>query len=440
MIKKILLTPFQKFVKTGSMAGMLLFVTTIIAIVWANSPYADSYDSFLQFKFGFRFHNFELIKPLILWINDGLMAIFFFLIGLELKRELLIGEINTVKKAAFPFVAAIGGVTVPIVFYLILNQNPATVKGWGIPMATDIAFALAILSLLGKRVPLSLKVFLTAFAIIDDIAAVIVIAVFYSTNVNVMLLFYGLILIFLLALFYYYRKFSLEIGIIVAGIIWFLFLKSGIHPTIAGVLLAFTIPIKRKINVKSFAESLASISNSLVNISDDDDNHLLTKDEIKCIDNLDDLSVEVRSPLQHLEHKLHKLVAYFILPVFAFANAGVMISAGYNFDYALIKSIIISLFVGKFVGVILFSYLGIKFKITELPLGLKFKQIIGIAAIAGIGFTMSIFIDHLAFAGDERSINSVKFGIIIASLISGIVGYTILRVTSKEEASPKKTV
>ena len=435
MIKKILLTPFQKFVKTGSMAGMLLFITTILAITWANSPYAASYDSLLQFKLGFSFHDFELRKPLILWINDGLMAIFFFLIGLELKRELLIGEINTLKKAAFPFIAAIGGVTIPIVFYLILNQNPDTVKGWGIPMATDIAFALAILSLLGKRVPLSLKVFLTAFAIIDDIAAVIVIAVFYSTDVNLMLLFYGVVLISLLAVFYYYRKFSLEIGIIVAGIIWFLFLKSGIHPTIAGVLLAFTIPIKRKINIKSFADSLASISNSLVGSSDENKKHLLTKEEIKCIDNLDDLSVEVRSPLQHLEHKLHKMVAYFILPVFAFANAGVMISSTYNFDFALIQNIIISLFVGKFTGVILFSYLGIKLKITELPHGLKFKQIVGVAAIAGIGFTMSIFIDHLAFAGDERSINSVKLGIIIASVIAGAVGYTILRLTSKEDSN-----
>ena len=434
MIKNILLTPFQKFVKTGSIAGMLLFGTTIIAMIWANSPYASTYDSILQFKIGISFHDFELRKPLILWINDGLMAIFFFLIGLELKRELLVGEINSFKKAAFPFIAALGGVIVPIVLYLILNQNPATEKGWGIPMATDIAFALAILSLLGKRVPLSLKVFLTAFAIIDDIAAVIVIAIFYSTNVQISLLFYGFVLILLLAVFYYYRTFSLEIGIIVASVIWFLFLKSGIHPTIAGVLLAFTIPLKRKIDIKSFAKSLASISNNIVNISDDDEKHLLTKDEIKCIDDLDDLSVEVRSPLQHLEHKLHKMVAYFILPVFAFANAGVMISSDYNFDYNLIQSIIISLFVGKFAGVILFSYLGIKLKITELPFGLKFKQIVGVAAIAGIGFTMSIFIDHLAFAGDERSINSVKVGIIIASLIAGVVGYTILRLTSKKES------
>ena len=433
MIIKILLTPFQKFVKTGSTAGMLLFGTTIIALIWANSSYGYFYESLLQYEIGISFENFELKKPLILWINDGLMAIFFFLIGLELKRELLVGEINTLKKATFPLVAALGGVIVPIALYLVLNENPETAKGWGIPMATDIAFALAILSLLGKRVPLSLKVFLTAFAIIDDIAAVIVIAVFYSAEVDILLLFYGFTLIILLALLYYYGNYSLEIGLIIAVIIWFLFLKSGIHPTIAGVLLAFTIPIKRRINIKSFAKNLTSISNKIINVSDDDEKHLLTKEEMKCVENLDDLTSEVMSPLQHLEHKLHSWIAYFILPVFAFANAGVVISSDYAYDYALMRNIIISLFVGKFFGVVLFSYLGIKFKLTELPIGLKFKQIIGISAIAGVGFTMSIFIDHLAFADDERSIISAKIGIIIASLVSGIVGYTILRLTSKKK-------
>jgi len=305
MIKKIFLLPFQKFVKTESLAGMLLFGATIIALIWANSSYGAYYESLWQYEIGISFQDFELKKPLILWINDGLMAIFFFLIGLELKRELLIGEINTVKKAAFPFVAALGGVIVPVGLYLALNQNPETVKGWGIPMATDIAFALAILSTLGKRVPLSLKIFLTAFAIIDDIAAVLVIAIFYSVSINWLFIFYGLILIAFLGLLYYKKKYSFTIGIVLAIIIWFLFLKSGIHPTIAGVLLAFTIPIKRRLNIKSFSHQLNSIFNKIKNVNDDDEKHLLTKDEMKCIDNLDDLSFEVRSPLQHLEYKLH---------------------------------------------------------------------------------------------------------------------------------------
>jgi len=433
MIKKVILTPFQKFIKAESLAGMLLFGATIIALLWANSPYGASYENLWQYEIGISFQEYELKKPLILWINDGLMSIFFFLIGLELKRELLIGEINSLKKAAFPFIAALGGVLIPIALYLFLNQNPDTVKGWGIPMATDIAFALAILSRLGNRVPLSLKIFLTAFAIIDDIAAVLVIAAFYSLNINWLFILYGILLIGLLSILYHKRRYSLEIGLVFAVIIWFLFLKSGIHPTIAGVLLAFTIPIKRKLNVKSFSDSLSSISSKITKVSDDDEKHLLTKDEIKCIEHLDDLTFEVRSPLQHLENILHNWIAYLILPIFAFANAGVVISTNYAFDFSLMTTIAISLFAGKFIGVALFSYIGIQLKLTELPSGVKFKQILGISAIAGVGFTMSIFIGNLAFDGDLININSAKVGIIIGSVVSGVIGYLILRFTKNEE-------
>ncbi|MBN1651354.1 MAG: Na+/H+ antiporter NhaA [Bacteroidales bacterium] len=431
MFKNTLLSPFQKFVKAESFSGMLLFGATIIALIWANSSYGNFYESIWQYKFGISFQDFELKKPLILWINDGLMAIFFFLIGLELKRELLVGEINTLKKASFPFVAALGGVLVPIGLYLFLNQNPDTAKGWGIPMATDIAFALAVLSTLGKRVPLSLKIFLTAFAIIDDIAAVLVIALFYSVSIHWMYILYGIILIAILGFLYHKTRFSFTIGIVFAIVIWFLFLKSGIHPTIAGVLLAFTIPIKKRIDIKSFSNHLTSISKDIVNVSDEDKKHLLTEDEMKCIDNLDDLIFEAQSPLQHLERKSHSWISYFILPVFAFANAGVVINTSFNFDFSLMTTIAISLFAGKFVGVALFSYLGVRFKLTELPSGVNFKQIVGIAAIAGVGFTMSIFIDNLAFNGDLISINSAKVGIIIGSVISGMLGYAILRFTGK---------
>jgi NhaA family Na+:H+ antiporter len=424
--------PFYKFFKPESVAGILLFGATIMALIWANSSYVDYYENLLQYKIGISFHNFELKKPLLLWINDGLMAIFFFLIGLELKRELLVGEINTLKKAAFPFVAALGGVLVPVGLYLFLDVNPDTSKGWGIPMATDIAFALAILSTLGKRIPLSLKVFLTAFAIIDDIAAVLVIAVFYSESITWSYIVSGAVIISLLALLYYKRKYSFTLGIISAIIVWLLFLKSGIHPTIAGVLLAFTIPIKRRMNIKSYSLRIGAISNKIMSVyGDPDENKLLTKGEVKFLEELDHLTSQVRSPLQHLEHKLHSLVAYFILPVFAFANAGVAINLNYDFNFSLMAHIAISLFVGKFVGVALFSYLGIKAKITELPKGVDFKQILGISAIAGVGFTMSIFIGNLAFYGEPVYITSAKIGIIIGSLISGIVGYAILRSTSK---------
>ena len=247
MIKKVLLTPFQKFVKIESFSGILLMITTLIALIWANSPYGESYASIWQYKVGFTTDGFELNKPLILWINDGFMAVFFFLIGLEIKRELLIGELNSVKKIAFPLFGALGGMLVPVLFFIFLNQNPETFKGWGIPMATDIAFSLAILKLLGNRIPLSLKIFLTAFAIVDDIGAVLVIAVFYSGNLNLMMLSSAILLLAVLYYFSFkgfYSKFLLvSFGII----IWVLFLKSGIHPTVAGILLAFSVPIRQKI-------------------------------------------------------------------------------------------------------------------------------------------------------------------------------------------------
>lgn len=431
MVKKKLLPPFQKFIKTESLAGMLLFGATIIALIWANSPFGSYYENLWQSEIGITIHNFELKKPLILWINDGLMAIFFFLIGLELKRELLIGEINTLKKASFPFIAALGGIIFPIILFFVLNDDPSTSNGWGIPMATDIAFALAILTTLGKRIPLSLKIFLTAFAIIDDIAAVLVIAAFYSVDINWLFILYGIILIGALSFLYYKRRYSIAIGLIFAVVIWFLFLKAGIHPTIAGVLLAFTIPIKRKINISLFSENINLISESIVKATGKKKKHLLSKAEIEHIENLDELTSDVRSPLQHLEHKLHNWIAFLILPIFAFANAGVVINTNSIFNFSLISTVAISLFAGKFIGVVFFSYLGVKFKLTELPSGVKFKQILGIAAISGVGFTMSIFIGNLAFGIDLISINSAKVGIIIGSVISGVIGYFILRFTSK---------
>lgn len=433
MIKKYFLTSLQKFIKIESSAGLLLFSATIIALILANSQFAEYYHSIWKLKLGFSFHNFELKKDLILWINDGLMAIFFFFIGLELKRELLVGEINTIKKAAFPFIAAMGGILIPVGFFLFLNDNPETTKAWGVPMATDIAFALAILSILGKRVPLSLKIFLTAFAIFDDLAAVLVIASFYSTDVNWWYILLGILLTLILSFYYYKRKYELTIGLITAVVVWVLFLKSGIHPTIAGVLLAFTIPIRKKINMEGLLEKIQYISNNIVNLSSIKETQILTKEETQCINNLDDLTSEVVSPLQHLEHKLHYVIAYFILPVFAFANSGVTINLNYDFDYSLIINIAISMFLGKFVGIFLFSYLGVKLKLVELPSALNFHHILGIAAIAGVGFTMSIFIANLAFQDDLIRINSAKVGIIIGSFISALTGYLLLKFLSKNK-------
>jgi Na+:H+ antiporter, NhaA family len=430
MLKKIIITPFQKFIKTESLSGILLFGATIMALIWANSQYGQVYESIWQYKIGVSFQDFELKKPLILWINDGLMAIFFFLIGLELKREFLIGELNTIKKAAFPFFAALGGVLAPIALFLFFNKNPETINGWGIPMATDIAFALAILSLLGKRIPLSLKVFLTAFAIIDDIGAVLVIAIFYSAAINWMLILYALLLFIILAFLNYRKIYINYVYFFIGVVICFLFLKSGIHPTIAGVLMAFTIPISQKVNIKKYAKKLSHIVDS---IKSDRNNQrdILSQNQIEQIENLELSTGKVRSPLQHLEYKLHKWIAYFIMPIFALSNAGVIINTDMNLDYSLIANIAIGLFVGKFVGISLMSFLGVKLKITELPKGVNFKQIIGVAILAGVGFTMSIFIANLAYMGAPTFIDSAKIGILIGSFISGIIGYIILRLSSK---------
>ena len=426
MIRKKLLTPFQKFINLESSAGILLFAATIVALIWANSPLGDNYAKLWEVKVGVSLDGFQLKKALILWINDGLMAIFFFVIGLELKREFLVGEINTLKKAAFPFFAAMGGIFIPVLIFLLLNTDPESTDGWGIPMATDIAFALAILKALGRRAPLSLKIFLTAFAIIDDIAAVLVIALFYSENIDWLMLGLGVGLAGLLALFYN-RRYNLELGLLMAVVVWFFFLKSGIHPTIAGVLLAFTIPIKREMRVNVFSKKLAEVSNRITRESKQQGKTLLTHDEISSLDDLDDISQSVRSPLQHLEHKLHGLTAYFILPVFAFANAGVVLKTDLDFNFALMTNIAVALVIGKALGITLLSYLGIKFKLTELPTGISFRHIVGISFIAGVGFTMSIFIGNLAFGDNMRSVNSAKVGIMIGSAIAGLTGYLILR-------------
>ncbi|NRR90993.1 Na+/H+ antiporter NhaA [Winogradskyella undariae] len=432
MIKRIFLTPFQKFVKLESFSGILLLLATIIALVWANSPFGDVYRDLWQYDVGIVTQSFEFKKPLILWINDGLMAIFFFLIGLEIKRELVIGELNSPKKIAFPLVGAIGGMLVPVLFFLMINQNPETAKGWGIPMATDIAFSLAILNVLGNRVPLSLKVFLTAFAIVDDIGAVLVIALFYSGSIKITLL---LIAVALLAVLYFlsYKGIYSRFLLFFFGIaVWFLFLKAGLHPTIAGILLAFSVPIRQKIKTATFLEQLESVFNRLKKASVLK-TPILSSEQLHIIDDLGDWSSKFQSPLQHLEHRLHGWVAYFIIPTFALANAGVLLSGSEALDTMLVINIIVSLILGKSIGITLIVFIAKKIKIIEVPSDIKFVQIIGVSFLAGIGFTMAIFIASLAFESSPEYIDSAKIGILIGSFISAIIGYVILHLSSKKK-------
>lgn len=433
MKRVVYLNPMQKFIKAESFSGVLLFIAMALALILSNLPFSESFKGIWEYKIGIKTESFELVKPLILWINDGLMAIFFFLIGLEIKREILIGELNSLKKASLPIFAAIGGMVVPLSLFLILNKNPETVNGWGISMATDIAFTLAILKLLGKRVPLSLKIFLTAFAIIDDIGAVLVIAIFYTSQISWMLLFYaGILLIVLYALSYFriHNKFILlSFGIVV----WTLFLKSGVHPTIAGILLAFAVPIRQRIDEFAYADKLKQIIHRLTKSINTNDLPLLTKKQIEELDNLEDLTSKVQSPLQQLEHRMHNWVAFLIMPVFALSNAGISFSGNLTVDSSLVINLAISLFAGKAIGVSVFSYLSVKLKIATLPKNIDFSHIIGVAILSGVGFTMSLFIGNLAFYSSEIYINSAKIGIIIGSVSSGILGYIVLRILSSKK-------
>jgi len=436
MIQKKISSPFQKFVKIESLSGILLLIATIIAIVWSNSSFRDSYQSFWQYKIGFTTENFELNKPLILWINDGLMAIFFFLIGLEIKREFLIGELNSIKKVSFPILGALGGMIIPVALFLLFNKSPETVKGWGIPMATDIAFSLAILKLLGNKVPLSLKLFLTAFAIVDDLGAVIVIAIFYSGTIKMSLLVAAAILLGTLYVLSYKGYYSKFLNIIFGIVIWILFLKSGIHPTLAGILLAFAVPVRQKIHTSVFIDNLITITDK-IRQAKVVHQPILSKEQIEQIDDLENWTSKFQSPLQHLEHKLHDWVAYFIIPVFALANAGVLINSGVDMDTTLVLNIIISLVLGKSIGISSIILLAKRVKLIEVPKEISDKQIIGVSFLAGIGFTMAIFITSLAFKNNPVSIDSAKIGILIGSLISGILGFTILIWKSKDEKAPK---
>jgi len=422
-------SPFQKFVQIESLSGILLFGAAALAMILANSPLAAWFQSLWEYKIGISASGFELVKPLILWINDGLMAIFFFVIGLEIKRELLLGELNTVKKATFPLFAAVGGMVIPVVLFLVLNQNPETANAWGIPMATDIAFSLAILKLLGNKVPIGLKIFLIAFAIVDDLGAVLIIAVFYSEEIKWGLIGIAMILLMILIFLSSRKIYEWSLFLLFGVIIWVLFLKSGIHPTIAGVLMAFTIPVRRKIDLSTYVKGLGVIADNIRD-SGDPKSPLLSKKQIEEIDNLEDWTEKTQSPLQHLEHKLHNWVAFLIMPLFALSNSGVQLGGeGMDLHLSLSGTLAISLVAGKLAGVALFSWVAIKLGVAELPLETTFRQIIGVAMLAGVGFTMSIFVANLAFPDQQMLLDSSKVGIIAGSLIAGLGGYLVLRLS-----------
>jgi len=386
--------PFATFLKLQTASGILLIACAIVALIWANSPWKDAYATLWGTKFTVGYgESFILSKPLALWVNDGLMAIFFLLVGLEIKRELMTGELSSPKQAALPAAAALGGMLVPAGIFAAFNIGKDTISGWGIPMATDIAFSLGVLALLGKKAPLSLKIFLTAVAIVDDLGAVIVIAVFYTATIHWALL-AASIGFWLLALLFGKTGGRHPVVFILLGVaMWVCMLKSGVHATIAGVLLAIAIPGKM----------LASEGDPLTEV---------------------------------WEHTLHPWVAYIIMPIFALANAGVMIGQG--FGQALVSAealgIILGLVLGKPIGLLLFSWMAVKAKLADLPAGMGWKQLLGVGFLAGIGFTMSLFVAELAYPGATDKLNTAKAGILVASMIAAIIGYCYIAMAARKSA------
>ena len=419
-----------------STAGIVLLVSAVIAMIWANSAWSESYHHLWEYKISIQAGEYGISKTLHEWINDGLMALFFFVIGLELKREIMAGELSDMGKAILPLIAALGGMLFPALIYFLFNPGGPQSNGWGIPMATDIAFALGIMSLLGNRVPLSLKIFLTALAIADDIGAVLVIAFFYTSDISMLSLGIGaLFLVLLLAANYIGVRSTLFYGLVGIAGVWLAFLMSGVHATIAGVLAAFAIPARTKIDEEKFIQVLEDQLREFHAIPPNDVT-LLEPAQYKVIEKINRLTKAAGTPLQKLEYKLHSWVSYLVMPLFAFSNSGITLHAGFLNDVlssSITLGILMGLVVGKFVGVLIFCWVAVKTKITALPHGVTWKQIIGVALLAGIGFTMSLFITTLAFK-DVQLVTDAKLGIFIASIISGVAGYFVLK---KASTTPK---
>ena len=412
----------ERFIKDESFSGVLLFVATIAAVMVANSALSDSYFALWNMALGVTLGEHTISMNLTHWINDGLMALFFLMVGLEIKRELLIGELSSVQKASFPIVAAIGGMIIPALVYVSFNMDDP--KGFGIPMATDIAFALGILMLLGKKVNPALKLFLVALAVVDDLGAVIVVATVYTNEIHAeYFLHAGLVyaLIWILNL----KKVTMLMPYLLLGIALWIFIHSvGVHATIAGVLLAFAIPISSKVDEREFLESTSkSVQEFANNI---DTIPILNHHQIDALEDIAYNYDKVQNPLVKLEHQLHGLSAFFIMPLFAFSNAGVILDfSAVSQNMMIVVGVVLGLIVGKPLGIVGFTYLAQKLNIVKKPKDLSWDEVIAVGFLGGIGFTMSIFITQLAFL-DQSVIDAVKLGIFFASFIAGVLGVLLI--------------
>jgi NhaA family Na+:H+ antiporter len=422
---------FQQFTRLQASGGILLLAAAALALLWANSPWGESYfrlwETYLKIELG----NLALKETLLHWANDGLMVIFFFVVGLEIKREVLVGELASPRRAALPLFAALGGMILPALIYTAFNLGRPGEAGWGIPMATDIAFVLGILTLFGNRVPISLKVFFTALAIADDLGAVLVLALFYSGEISWVAL--GIGAVFLAALIVLNRghvRHPLPYALLGVGL-WLAFLQSGVHPTIAGVLLAMTIPARAVVRAEAF---MAQCTAALTGLGPDEVHSERDRRQQAAAQTLEVIAERIQTPLQRLERSLNPWVAYLIVPVFALANAGVDLSGdlGEVLTNPIPLGIILGLLLGKSMGITLFSWLAVKAGVADLPYGVSWRQLFAASWLAGIGFTMSLFIASSAFA-EPALLALAKIAILIASVLAAAIGFALITVTSPRQ-------
>jgi NhaA family Na+:H+ antiporter len=428
---------FQRFFHSEASGSVLLLLFTVVALVWANSPWADLYERMLHVKLGLTFGRWAFSMSAAHWVNDGLMALFFFVVGLEIKRELVVGQLSTFRSALLPVAAALGGLAVPALIYTWLNAGGPGAAGWGVPMATDIAFALGVLALVGPRVPLGLKVFLTALAIADDLGAVLVIAVFYTEKVNLVAL--GVVAA-LLALLWLITRLSVRrygAYFLLAAGVWAAMLASGVHATVAGILVALTVPVRAGIEPGDFLAAVRARLTRLEQWKLSRESMVQHAEQMAIIEEMGTATLDFLPAGFALERYLHPITAYLVLPLFALFNAGVRLDG--RIQEALLQpvslGIVLGLFFGKQVGITLTSFVAVKTGQAELPPGVTLGQLYGASILGGIGFTMSIFVAGLAFP-DGPLLSAAKLGILAASAVSGVIGFVVLKVILARAPSP----
>ncbi|HEX9697380.1 MAG TPA: Na+/H+ antiporter NhaA [Actinomycetota bacterium] len=425
-VPRTVVRPLLAFLQLEAAGGILLLVATVAALVWANSPWQSSYESFWHTRFTIRIGSWAIQEDLQHWINDALMALFFFVVGLEIKRELVGGELRDPRAAALPAIAALGGMIGPALIYAAFNAGGAGSAGWGIPMATDIAFAVGVLAIAGRRLPTSLKLFLLALAIVDDIGAILVIAIFYSGGVSMIALGVAAALLALIVVLQRLHVRSLPVYVIIGTGVWLAVFESGVHATIAGVALGLLTPaaaFQRRAAVVKAARDVATDADREEGEPDADAHHWL---------GLSRVSRDAISPLARLENMLHPWTSFLIVPLFALANAGVTLSGdtfGSLPSSRVALGVIAGLVVGKIVGISLFAWLATTFKVARLPAGARWSQVVSVAAVAGIGFTVSLFIAGLAFP-TSALLDEAKIAILTGSLIAGVAGVAFLRISA----------